>query len=474
MFENEKKGWHGAYSISGKMTAEHFDEILRKDEICNITEEKKLKIKDFFEPDPEINNLDYLYNDIKSFQVYKKEDKNFRESLSKKIEKKEKNMNLDKVKIINPLLINKPKKNKLSSENIQYNPKYNFIFSKTLTGINWNKLPGRKKPFINIDINNSNTNYKKQIKEKYKEGAKTLGNKCLVDMDKYTKRGEFIELKDIRIKYDKPFDKKELIKIKESNNYIQNKSSSISSQGSNKKNKYPLLNLFINDNIKNKKQKILFEESKLTNNIKSKIGLKQSLSENIKVPDFKKYLSRQYFEKIRRKKGFEKNNYLSFLSLNYDLIREKKNSEIKFQHKINKSKIKKFIGIDSVLLTDHFKNIEKYNNHLATKVPNIRLMLPRAYCENIRNIKDKPSDCLSPSYSSFYKNSFNNIINLNLINSDIFEEKANDKVRKYVNKIKNKMRFNNKTDKQLIQENDLNKFDGITFKTFKRKHKEKK
>ena len=101
-------------------------------------------------------------------------------------------------------------------------------------------------------------------------------------------------------------------------------------------------------------------------------------------------------------------------------------------------------------------------------------MLPRAYCENIRNIKDKPSDCLRPSYSSFYKNSFNNIINLNLINSDIFEEKANDKVRKYVNKIKNKMRFNNKTYKQLIQENDLNKFDGITFKTFKRKHKEKK
>ena len=47
MFENSKKGWHGAYSISGKITAEHFDEILRKEEIIN-RQDKKFIIKDFF------------------------------------------------------------------------------------------------------------------------------------------------------------------------------------------------------------------------------------------------------------------------------------------------------------------------------------------------------------------------------------------------------------------------------------------
>ena len=44
MFENKRKGWHGAYSISGKITAEHFDEILRKDKIFNLEKQKKLII----------------------------------------------------------------------------------------------------------------------------------------------------------------------------------------------------------------------------------------------------------------------------------------------------------------------------------------------------------------------------------------------------------------------------------------------
>ena len=90
MFENSKKGWHGAYSISGKITAEHFDEILRKEEIIN-RQDKKFIIKDFFEPDKEITNIDYLKDTIKSFQIYERQDKNFRNILSNlKPEKKNK------------------------------------------------------------------------------------------------------------------------------------------------------------------------------------------------------------------------------------------------------------------------------------------------------------------------------------------------------------------------------------------------
>ena len=36
------------------------------------------------------------------------------------------------------------------------------------------------------------------------------------------------------------------------------------------------------------------------------------------------------------------------------------------------------------------------------------------------------------------------------------------------------MTFNEKTYKQLIKENDINKVDGITLKTFKRNHKDNK
>ena len=64
MFENNKKGWHGAYSISGKMTAQNFIEIMHKDKIFK-NEERKIKIRDFFAPDIEVNNIDYLYDDIK-------------------------------------------------------------------------------------------------------------------------------------------------------------------------------------------------------------------------------------------------------------------------------------------------------------------------------------------------------------------------------------------------------------------------
>ena len=334
----------------------------------------------------------------------------------------------------------KPIKEIDAAKSKYYDPKYDLVFSKTLTGIKWNKLLGRQKPSINISITNNNNICKKFIKEENKIHPVTQENKCFVNMDNYTKRGDFIELKDIRIRYDKPYNKEQNINSKISENYISNPSNSLSPINKNKKRKANLL-------------------------------LKQSLSEKIKVPNFKKYLSRQYLEKLRRKKGFEKNNYISFLSLNYNSNHEKKNSDIKFNHKQNKNKVKKFIGINSISLNNCLKNIDKYNNHLSPKLINIKLMPSRSYYENIKNNIDKPCDHLGPSYSSFYKPSFNNIINLKLINSIFFEKKANTKVRNNINKIKNKMIFNNKTYRQLMKENGINKIDGITLKSLKRKNK---
>ena len=451
MFENPRKGWHGAYSLSGKITAEHFDEILRKEKIFNLEKEKKLIIKDFLAPDEEKINLDFLYDDIKSFQVYQNEKKHFSESLLKaSIEKNNNKIALNKHKEISKTYYNKPKnKNIYLAQDKEYEPKYDLVFSKTLTGINWNKMTGRKKPKINSINNNIHKNHfcKKYDKEEGENNTKnylTHESKCLVDMNKYTKRGEFIELKDIRKRYDKPFQK----------NFHTIKKCSESSS--------------LNHEYKIKR------ESKLNNNKKLEQNLKQSFSEKIIVPDFKKYLSRKYVDKIMKQKGIAKNNFLLSLSINYDLIKEKNVNNIKFNNKKNKKSFNEFKGIESTYFTDCYKYIDKLNNHSETKVPKIKLMSPRYSNSNKKINYEKANDYLRPAFSSFYKNSFNNLINLKLMDSIFFHQKRNNKIKSSLKNIKNNMTFNEKTYKQLIKENNINKVDGITLKTFKRNHKDNK
>ena len=264
MFENPKKGWHGAYSLTGKVTAEYFEQILRKEKIFNLENQKKLIIKDFFSPDTEKNNIDFLNDDVKSFQVYHKEKKHFIEKLLKSLINKNKNENkINKYKDLNSSLRNAPKKQNIyMAKDKEYQPKYDLVFAKTLTGIKWEKMSGRKKPVIDIINSNIDNNKicKRYNKEEFeiKNNYLTCENKCLVDMNKYTKRGEFIELKDIRKRYDKPFKKNvdDIMPCVEK--YLSN-----------------------NENIKN-------IQSKLTNTRKSNLELKQSFSEKIIVPDFKK------------------------------------------------------------------------------------------------------------------------------------------------------------------------------------------
>ena len=213
MFENPKKGWHGAYSLTGKVTAEYFEQILRKEKIFNLENQKKLVVKDFFSPDTEKNNIDFLNDDVKSFQVYHKEKKHFIEKLLKSLINKNKNENkINKYKDLSSSLKNAPKKQNIYMANDkEYQPKYDLVFAKTLTGIKWEKMSGRKKPVIDIINSNIDNNKicKRYNKEEFesKNNYLTCENKCLVDMNKYTKRGEFIELKDIRKRYDKPFKK---------------------------------------------------------------------------------------------------------------------------------------------------------------------------------------------------------------------------------------------------------------------------
>ena len=70
-------------------------------------------------------------------------------------------------------------------------------------------------------------------------------------------------------------------------------------------------------------------------------------------------------------------------------------------------------------------------------------------------------------YSSFFpKKSFNNLINLNLLNSSLMKDmKNNEDFKNQMNIIKNEISFNHKSFKELIREGALNKFDNITYKT---------
>ena len=62
MFESDTKGWHGSYSLMGKISAESFPMVLAKDKILKGLYKPK-KIKDYFSMDEDINHYDELQTD---------------------------------------------------------------------------------------------------------------------------------------------------------------------------------------------------------------------------------------------------------------------------------------------------------------------------------------------------------------------------------------------------------------------------
>ena len=560
MFENKQKGWHGAYSRIGKNSAEQFTEIMKKDEIFNRLT-KTIKVKDFFSPDKEINKLDYLEDNIKVFQAYENELKGFSKDNNNVTDYyKRKNLNLETEN--NKTEVQVPKINKLKYHDIHiynnkkrkikrissiptfsYNPKYDLVFAKTTLGPYWKKMKGRKYPKIIIDERDY------LYDEKYNFLNEKGEFKCRVNMDKNTQRGEFIDLKDIRIRSDKGYtsnrsnnkrskiklslfknlenikvkslDKRKINfniiptpKISESQRQMQNNDSPLfsrenstkmieKSQNSNlssNKSKSKTLSYFRNRNYKStknlKNKTISLTNNNLNINDNQERILKSSLSSpKIKGPDFKKNITRKYLDKLRT---LHLTTFLiSHVSPNYKAVMEKFGSNVKYideKHK-NRNKIKIFIGMEPNFNYDANKDIDKYNNHINTKVPNFKLMTSRyskkgnndlpCYMQNIyqrgnqQNINEKILELnmysnrdLRSSKSTFFpKKSFNNIINLNLINSAMFKNKIkSDEVKEKINMIKNEINFNHKDYEQLIKEGALNRFDGVTYKSIPRKN----
>ena len=536
MLENNQKGWHGCFSRIGKNSAEQFTEIIKKDEIFNRLY-KTVKVKDIFSPDKKKTNLELIEDSLKVFQIYQR---NLNEKLKinkkneKKKDKKKKELFIknilknSKFKYHNIHILNdKKKKLKVtpSIPLIEYNPNYNYIYNRSLSGPEWKNIRGRIYPKTIIDKRDF-------FSEKNNLINKSGEFKCLVNMDKTTKRGEFIDLKDVRIRNDKAFiqekkhknkKKKPNLKLKDLLNYdkkeirindnlrtlLVNKNEDISYyQDINSPlfNKDDINNNFllnnrisssfnIRKNEKINKEKESFKSKTLNRNneIESKI-IKPSFSEKkLKGHDFKKDTSREYLEKLRDSKSSK--FLISYLTPNYSLVTENIGSNVKYisdKKKYNKYKKNLFIGIEPNPLFDPDKIIDKYNNHKSIKVPDFKLMSSRyskknkkilpCYMQRIfqrgieENINEKTLELndysngyLRSSKSTFFpKKSFNNIINLNLINATYFKNKIkSDEIKEKINMIKNEISFNHKGYEELIKEGALKRFDGVTYKSNK-------
>jgi len=227
MYENETKGWYGSYSRVGKGFAERFYIISHKEEIFS-RENKKIRIKDFYNPD-EIKqkssleeNLDvfklYTSSKIKKDKILKSLLKHKQNFLERSSQNKKKSYNKKRLKLshIHEILGIKKNPKVNQSSYTRYNPNYDYIKPRLLEGPLWKKVPGRKQkglnPFEDKIFNDQieeNKNYKFYVLE-------TEKSKCLVNMNKMTQRGEFTDIKDLRIRTDKPF-----VKPKKKKNKIE-------------------------------------------------------------------------------------------------------------------------------------------------------------------------------------------------------------------------------------------------------------
>ena len=243
------------------------------------------------------------------------------------------------------------------------------------------------------------------------------------------------------------------------------------------------------------------------NNFKSKNNLKDSNlatmgTEEINyykikntAPDFSKIISREKRQKLNQNKT--KTDNIPFFMPNLSFVKE--NPKVFTLYKKNKSYVKDkrrdIMGLYSSFNYNPDLIIEKYNNHPTTNGPLFKNMVSRpnkkgsplpSYMQHIHDrssiyvVTDKSLQLNKyadgkyiPATSSFFpKKSFNNIINLGLINSKVFKENNPDEdIQAKKKRITKKLSLNNVNCKELIDEGALSKFDNFCYKTILKKKK---
>ena len=225
------------------------------------------------------------------------------------------------------------------------------------------------------------------------------------------------------------------------------------------------------------------------------LGSSDQLKSKVKnpAPDFSKIISREQREKV---KAYKIEN-VPFIVPNYSYVRERPivTAIYKKERKNDKYKKKAFFGIDSTLNYNPDSIIEKYNNHLTSKVTKFKYMVPRPNKKGsplpfyMQQVHDRSSTYLFtdkslqlnkfsegkyiPASSTFFpKKSFNNIINVGFANSKSFKELDTDEdILSKKMQIKNKLKLSNIDYEELANEGALNRFDNFSYKTILKKKK---
>ena len=219
--------------------------------------------------------------------------------------------------------------------------------------------------------------------------------------------------------------------------------------------------------------------------------LKKLKKKKIKGPDFDQFISREDFEKLN-----DKSSVIPFSLPNYKYVRPKPIMMLIYdrkKHKINKIKSSSLKKMDNSYYFDPYKSLDKYNNHKVIHAPNFNLMTSRpeddnplpvymkhiyskASCYNITALSLKMNNYSNSNFSKVYtsffpKKSFNQLINLNLLNSQKFLENIIGNKDKFIQKhshIGKVMKFYNKNYDDLLKDELISRFDNVTYKTIER------
>ena len=532
MFENKAKGWYGSYSKVGRSSAEKYFVITHKDDIIN-GETKKIKIKDIFEPD-EDKAESCIEDNIDVYKIY-----NSKYNTANNSSKPKKMIQLtlsDKKRLKKNKIKHKyhdlHKKSKMKiritdPSCTKYYPKFDYIFPKLISGPEWNHVPGREmpiqgmvKPYNNIEkkklnspkkkiILNNNSNLRKENTHKKKKNKYHIidngVSKCLVNMNKQTCRGDFLEAVDLRIRTDKPYFKHDIPKRNSifnnlNGNYKENTIKSLP----NKKHKSCLTDRSltskvnssnINSNNNYQSSSSSYKILKIKKKKKSPSCLATEYSKCVSHPpkkinnaiNFSKTISREEREKVKGVKLYN----VPYISPNYDLVRERSISMAVYE-KENKNikKTKRLVGLDPSATFDPDKIIDKYNNHIIYNVPKFDNMTPRPYKKNsplpsfMQNVfgrssmevmtektlkLNKYSDgkFIEAPNTFIPKKSYNNIINLCLLQNK--DKNIEDLTEESKERLLTQFNLRQKKFEALIKEGALEKFDKITLKTVDKK-----
>ena len=473
MFENDAKGWHGSYSIAGRTSAEKYQMVINKEKILKGNNFNQMRdgftFKSIFTPDkPQIK--EHIEDKLDVFKIYTK--KNNISNMLIETEKENNNkhkikqyLNNEKYKYHNRhIKEGRKKKETFSPTCTKYNPNHGFIWSRTITGPTWNSLQGRKMKPPPIDAKDFFVN----------DGPFENRNKCFINMDKQTQRGDSLHGKDVRIRTDKTLPKKDfenLITLRtfssrniSNSNFIDNLDSTIS---------------------KLETKKTIRSKSTLFNETHSK--------KHIKGPNFSKTISREQVNKIKN----PKKNTPNFKDPSFALIHERIVTLSSFSppQTIPRS-VTTLKGIDPDFLYNPDTFISKVNNHKKCSTsPNFELMMTRpnnkilpsfmvdlfnrhgVNCVTNQTLKMnnyKNSNFQKTGQSGFFpKRSYNRYINLKMLDGDRYKNnEAKDEEVQNEKKIlteRAKIKANNRMFDEYKNLEYDHKFDNVTYKTVKRK-----